>query len=137
MDIKQTVIDEALLVDSYFICDLVLSKLYIKTDKENPWFLLVPRKSGITELMELSSEEQGHLMEEVTAVSEFLKLYYHPYKINVGALGNIVRQLHIHVIARFEEDRAWPNPIWGSAPREIWEEVELENIKSNFLDFIN
>jgi diadenosine tetraphosphate (Ap4A) HIT family hydrolase len=130
------IIDEKLLQDSYFICDLSLSSLFLKHDKENPWFMLVPRKSNMVEIMELTSEEQGHLMEEVTVVSEFLKLYYQPYKINIGALGNIVRQLHIHVIARYEEDRAWPDPIWGSAPMTILEEVELENIKSNFLDFI-
>jgi len=130
-------IDPALLTDSYFICDLALSKLYLKHDRENPWFILIPRKTGAVELMELTSEEQGLLMEEVTVVSEFLKLYYRPYKINIGALGNIVRQLHIHVIARFEEDRAWPNPLWGSAPVTVLEQVELENIKSNFLDFIN
>lgn len=130
-------VDNALLTDSYFISDLALSKLYLKNDKENPWFVLVPRKADAVELMELSSEEQGLLMEEVTVVSEFLKLYYQPYKINVGSLGNIVRQLHVHIIARFKEDRVWPNPIWGSAPQEILEKVELENIKSNFLDFIN
>jgi diadenosine tetraphosphate (Ap4A) HIT family hydrolase len=134
---KNIVIDEALLVDSYFICDLALSKLYLKNDKENPWFLLIPQKPQMVELMELSSEEQGLLMEEVTVVSEFLKLYYHPYKINVGALGNIVRQLHIHVIARFQEDRAWPNPLWGVAPREILEQDDLAVIKSNFIDFIS
>lgn len=130
-------IDEGLLTDSYFICDLALSQLYLKNDKENPWFVLVPRKSFVVELMELSGEEQNHLMEEITVVSEFMKLYFQPYKINIGSLGNIVRQLHIHIIARFKEDRAWPNPIWGSAPRDILDNVELENIKSNFLNFIN
>jgi diadenosine tetraphosphate (Ap4A) HIT family hydrolase len=130
-------VNEALLTDSYFICDLALSKLYLKSDKENPWFVLVPRKPDLVELMELNGEDQGLLMEEVTIVSEFLKLYYHPYKINIGSLGNIVRQLHFHVIARFQEDRAWPAPIWGSAPELVMSEIELENIKSNFLDFIN
>jgi diadenosine tetraphosphate (Ap4A) HIT family hydrolase len=134
---KIDLIDEALLIGSYFICDLALSKLYVKHDKENPWFLLIPIKPNLVELMELSSEEQSLLMEEVTLVSEFLKLHYHPYKINMGSLGNIVRQLHIHVIARFEEDRAWPNPIWGTAPRVTWNKSELETIKLNFLDFIN
>jgi diadenosine tetraphosphate (Ap4A) HIT family hydrolase len=130
-------VEDALLEDSCFICDLTLSKLYVKNDKANPWFLLVPRRPQLVELMELSSEEQALLMEELTLVSEFLKLYYQPYKINIGTLGNIVRQLHLHVIARYQDDRAWPNPIWGSAPQLILEDVELENIKSNFLSFIN
>ncbi len=129
-------IDPALLVDSYQICDLALSRLYAKHDKENPWFILVPRKPNVTELMELNSEEQGLLMEEVTLVSEFLKLYYQPYKLNIGSLGNIVPQLHIHIIARYKEDRSWPAPLWGSAPITILDQHELENIKSNFLNFI-
>lgn len=130
-------VDSTLTDNSIFICDLELSKLYLKNDKENPWFVLIPVKADAVELMELSGEEQSKLMEEITLVSEFLKLYYHPYKINVGALGNIVRQLHVHVIARFEDDRAWPNPLWGVAPKLILEKVELENIKSNFIKFIN
>ena len=134
---KKFLIDEALLVDSYYICDLALSKLYLKNDKENPWFVLIPRKANLVELMELGGEEQSLLMEEVTVVSEFLKLYYQPYKINVGSLGNIVRQLHVHVIARFQDDRSWPNPLWGVPPRDVLDKVELENIKSNFVDFIS
>ena len=134
---SEFIVDEALLVDAYFIADLNLSKLYLKDDKENPWFVLVPRKNNAIELIDLSSEEQGLLMEEITVLSEFLQINYKPFKINIGNLGNIVRQLHIHVIARYKEDRAWPKPIWGSAPYLILDQVELENIKANFLNFIS
>lgn len=130
-------VDPELEKNSYLIAELELSKLYIKDDKENPWFVLVPRKNNATELIDLNHEEQCMLMEEVTMVSDFLKNYYRPYKINIGALGNIVRQLHIHVLARYENDRAWPQALWGTPPSLHFEQVELENIKSNFQEFLN
>ena len=122
--------------DSYLIADLELSKLYVKNDKDNPWFVLVPRKAQASELVDLTHEEQCMLMEEVSIVSEFLKKYYMPTKINIGALGNIVRQLHIHIIARYETDQAWPQALWGTTPEVFFEQLELENIKSNFQEFI-
>lgn len=132
---KHFTIDPELEKNSYFVTDLELSKVYVKNDKENPWFVLIPKKANATELMDLNHEEQCILMEEITMVSDFLKNFYKPSKLNVGALGNIVRQLHIHVIARYENDRAWPQALWGTTPSQIFEEVELENIRSNFQDF--
>ncbi len=129
-------VDPALEQDSFLIADMELSKLYVKNDKENPWFVLVPRKMNASELVDLTHEEQCMLMEEVSTVSEFLKKYYRPTKINIGALGNIVRQLHIHIIARYENDQAWPQALWGTTPEVFFEQVELENIKSNFQEFI-
>lgn len=128
-------IDPELEKGSFFIAELELSSLYVKNDKENPWFVLVPRKANASELVDLTHEEQCMLMEEVTLLSEFLKMYYKPFKINIGALGNIVRQLHVHVIARYETDRAWPQALWGSTPSEHFEQFELENIKSNFQEY--
>lgn len=128
-------VDPELEKNSLLIADLELSRLYVKDDKENPWFVLVPRKINAVELVDLTHEEQCMLMEEVSMVSEFLKTYYQPKKINIGALGNIVRQLHIHVIARFENDRTWPQALWGSTPNDHFEPFELENIKSNFQEF--
>lgn len=128
-------IDPELEKGSFFIAELELSSLYVKNDKENPWFVLVPRKANASELVDLTHEEQCMLMEEVTLVSEFLKMYYKPFKINIGALGNIVRQLHVHVIARYETDRAWPQALWGTTPSEHFEQFELENIKSNFQEY--
>jgi diadenosine tetraphosphate (Ap4A) HIT family hydrolase len=130
-------VDSRLLNDGLVICDLDLSRVILKNDKENPWFLLVPKKNNASEIIDLSSEEQALLMEEVALVSEFLKEYYRPFKINIGSLGNIVRQLHIHIIARYEGDRSWPNSIWGSTVTQFFDEAELANIKSNFLEFID
>lgn len=132
---KQFNVDPELEKNSFLIADLELSRLYVKDDKENPWFVLVPRKAGATEWIDLNHEEQCMLMEEVTIVSDFLKNYYQPFKINIGSLGNIVRQLHIHIIARYENDRAWPQALWGTTPSLHFEQVELENIKSNFQEF--
>jgi diadenosine tetraphosphate (Ap4A) HIT family hydrolase len=130
-------VDERLLENSIVICDMELSRLVLKNDRENPWFLLIPRKSKATEIIDLNGEEQMMLMEEVALVSEFLKEFYRPYKINVANLGNVVRQLHVHIIARFEHDRAWPNPIWNTPVGNYFDEAELNNIKSNFLEFID
>ena len=129
-------VDPELEKNSYLISEMELSKLYIKNDKENPWFVLVPRKAKTYELVDLSHEQQCILMEEVTIVSEFLKNYYRPTKINIGVLGNIVRQLHVHVLARFENDRAWPQALWGTTPEVLFTDDELENIKSNFQNFV-
>lgn len=130
-------VDPALEQDSFLIADMELSKLYVKNDKDNPWFVLIPRKANASEMVDLTHEEQCMLMEEVTIVSEFLKHYYRPTKINIGALGNIVRQLHIHIIARYENDQAWPQALWGTTPEVFFEPFELENIKSNFQEFID
>jgi diadenosine tetraphosphate (Ap4A) HIT family hydrolase len=135
MNAKFTV-DPVIEQNSIFIKNMGLSSVYLKNDKENPWFVIVPRKLNAVELIDLNHEEQNMLMEEVTIVSEFLKSYYRPHKMNVGSLGNIVQQLHVHIIARYPTDRAWPGPIWGTPTSLEFDQNELENIKSNFNEFI-
>lgn len=136
MSIKFSV-DPGIERNAIFIKNLSLSALFLKNDKENPWFVLVPRKIGAVELIDLTHEEQSLLMEEITIVSEFLKSHYKPDKLNAGTLGNIVKQLHFHIIARYTNDRAWPGPIWGHQTRLEFDNVELENIRSNFFEFID
>ena len=130
-------VDPVIEQNSIFIKNMGLSSIYLKNDKENPWFVIVPRKVAAVELIDLSHEEQNMLMEELTTISEFLKSHYMPYKLNVGSLGNIVQQLHFHVIARYSTDRAWPGPIWGTPTTQEFDQAELENIKSNFLEFVD
>lgn len=130
-------VDPVIEQNSIFIKNLGLSTVFLKNDKENPWFILVPRKAGAVELIDLNHEEQTMLMEEISIVSEFLKSHYRPHKMNVGSLGNIVTQLHIHVIARNPTDRAWPGPIWGTPTTQEFDHNEVENIKSNFADFLD
>jgi len=129
-------IDPVIEQNSIFISNLSLSTVFLKNDKENPWFILVPRKANAIELIDLNHEEQTMLMEEITIVSEFLKSHYRPHKMNVGSLGNIVTQLHIHIIGRNPTDRAWPGPIWGTPTTQEFDYNELENIKSNFAEFL-
>ena len=130
-------IDPVIEQNSIFISNLGLSTVFLKNDKENPWFILVPRKVGAVELIDLNHEEQTMLMEEITIVSEFLKSHYRSHKMNIGSLGNIVTQLHFHVIARNPTDRAWPGPIWGTPTTQEFDHNELENIKSNFAEFLD
>lgn len=134
MSIKFSV-DEVIEKNSILVADLMLSVLFLKNDKENPWFILVPKRAGVVELMDLNHEDQSVLMEEVTIVSEFLKKEFNAEKLNVGSLGNIVKQLHIHVIARYEKDRAWPGPIWGTQTTQEFSNEEIKNIISGFKDF--
>lgn len=81
-----------------------------------PWVILVPRVPEITEIHQLSPPHQNMLIQEITKISLILETHFQPEKINVGALGNLVPQLHVHVIARYKNDRAWPGPIWGTGP---------------------
>ncbi len=100
------------------LCDLRLSK-----DARWPWLILVPRRADITELFELTPLDQVMLTFETELVSSALKKITAATKINVGALGNIVRQLHVHVIARSEGDANWPGPVWGFGKAEPYEDA--------------
>jgi diadenosine tetraphosphate (Ap4A) HIT family hydrolase len=85
-------------------------------DRSVPWLILVPERPGVTEIHELSPDDRTLLIEEISRASHTILRLYGPEKINIGMLGNIVSQLHIHVIARYKADRAWPDPIWGTGP---------------------
>ncbi len=100
--------------DSDFILDLPLSQVRLINNARFPWVLLIPRQDDIKETIDLSEEDQQQLMREIAQVSKAMQSPYSPDKLNVAALGNMVPQLHVHVIARFETDDAWPGPIWGT-----------------------
>jgi diadenosine tetraphosphate (Ap4A) HIT family hydrolase len=102
-----------LAADTLLVVDLALSRVLLMKDARYPWLILVPRRAGLTELHDLAHAEGLVLMEEVRRVSATLKSLTGAAKINVGALGNLVPQLHIHVIARKPGDAAWPGPVWG------------------------
>ena len=99
------------------LCDLRLSK-----DARWPWLILIPRRAEITEIFELTPLDQVMLTFETDTVASALKKVTGATKINVGALGNVVRQLHVHVVARFEGDANWPGPIWGFGKAEPYED---------------
>jgi diadenosine tetraphosphate (Ap4A) HIT family hydrolase len=96
--------------------NLPLSRVLLSDDARYPWLILVPQRADISEIIDLAPADRAALMDEIVAASEALKALYGPDKLNVGALGNHVRQLHIHVIARFVSDLAWPGPVWGHSP---------------------
>jgi diadenosine tetraphosphate (Ap4A) HIT family hydrolase len=107
--------------DSDLIATLDLCQLRIQNDSRWPWLVMVPQRADMTEIFELSEADQALLSAEVNQVAAALKEITGATKINVGALGNIVRQLHVHVIARFEGDANWPGPIWGYGSAEPYD----------------
>jgi diadenosine tetraphosphate (Ap4A) HIT family hydrolase len=107
------VLHERLLTDTFFVVDFGLSRVLLMNDSRFPWLVLVPRKSGCVELFDLPTAEQTALIAEITRTSRILRSVTSADKINVGALGNVVAQLHVHVVARRRNDSAWPGPVWG------------------------
>jgi diadenosine tetraphosphate (Ap4A) HIT family hydrolase len=112
--------------DTAAIGDLALSRVLVANDANWPWLLLVPRRQGACDIIDLDEEEQAQLMTEIARVARALKEVTACDKLNVAALGNVVPQLHVHVIARRAGDAGWPKPIWGAAPPLAHEAQELE-----------
>lgn len=108
------VLDPQLDNDTHEVGRLGLCRVLLMNDARFPWLILVPERAGIAEVIELAVADRAQLWSEVERTSEALKAIYAPDKLNIGALGNMVRQLHVHVVARFASDVAWPKPVWGS-----------------------
>lgn len=116
--------------DSVVIGEFDLSLLLLSRDANYPWCILVPKCEDVYEIHHLSEEEQLQLIRESCRLSEVMTSVFDADKMNVAALGNVVRQLHVHHIARFTDDPAWPQPIWGKLPaRDYSEENLAERIK--------
>ncbi|MEC8229987.1 HIT domain-containing protein [Alteromonas sp. 009811495] len=107
-------LDSRLHNDTFFVCDLTLCRVLLMNDSQFPWLILVPRKNDIAEIIDLTEHEQILLLQESATVSKVLQAVFTPFKLNIAALGNVVRQLHVHHVARFEGDVAWPKPVWGN-----------------------
>jgi len=114
--------------DTVEIIRLDLCRVLLIRDKTYPWIVLVPQREGLRDLDDLSEEDRNVAMAEIDRVSKALKSLYKPYKINVAALGNIVEQLHIHVVARFQDDAAWPGPVWGVVPPSDYDDEDRTNV---------
>jgi diadenosine tetraphosphate (Ap4A) HIT family hydrolase len=103
--------------DTVNIGDLPLSRVLVIDDANWPWLLLVPRRARVSEIIDLDEVEQAQLWTEIARAGRALKEVTACDKLNIAALGNVVPQLHVHVIARRQGDAAWPKPVWGAAPR--------------------
>ena len=126
-----------LAADSVFLTDWPLCQLRLMDDARFPWLILVPRRDGLEEWTELSAEDSAVLSAEIAKAGRGLAQMLQPTKINVGALGNIVRQMHVHVIARFETDAAWPGPVWGQGTRIPYKDAERDRLCTDLLRRFN
>jgi diadenosine tetraphosphate (Ap4A) HIT family hydrolase len=112
--------------DTISIGDLALSRVFVVNDANWPWLLLVPRRAGVSEIIDLDEVAQAQLMTEIARVARALKSVTTCDKLNIAALGNVVPQLHVHVIARRVGDAGWPKPIWGAAAAAPVEQDDLD-----------
>lgn len=99
--------------DTTPVGDLPLCRVLAIDDADYPWLVLVPRRCGIVEIADLSAADAARLMEEIAHTSRILKAVTGCDKLNVAAIGNVVPQLHIHIVARWKTDPLWPKPVWG------------------------
>ena len=110
-------LDSRLAADTIPVGDLALSSVLLLNDARFPWFVLVPRRPGAVEVTDLSEPDAASLMAEIRIATRVMGELAKPDKVNVGALGNMVSQLHVHVVGRFRSDPAWPGPVWGHGTR--------------------
>jgi diadenosine tetraphosphate (Ap4A) HIT family hydrolase len=108
-------LDPQLQGDTSAIGDLALCRVLAINDADYPWLILVPRRAGVREIFELDPADSARLMEEIALASRALKAVTGCEKLNIAAIGNVVAQLHVHLVARWKDDPLWPKPVWGSA----------------------
>jgi len=126
--------DERLARDSDLLTKIGLCELRLMKDRRWPWLVLVPQRADVSEIFELTPLDQTMLTFETVLVAEALKKVTGAAKINTGALGNIVRQLHVHVVARSEGDANWPGPVWGHGTAEPRTAEETKAFAAELLD---
>jgi diadenosine tetraphosphate (Ap4A) HIT family hydrolase len=119
------ILHERLRADTVEIARLDLSLLLLMNARQWPWLILVPQRPDVWEIHDLASADRAILMDEITRCSRVLADLFKPDKINIGALGNIVPQLHVHIVARSKTDPAWPKPVWGAVAPEPYASDEL------------
>ena len=120
-------LDSKLNHDTYFVSDLDLCRLLIMNDSNYPWFILVPRRLNITEIYQLSNEDRFELDYETNFISEILANYFKADKMNIASIGNIVSQLHVHIIVRKKTDLLWPETIWGNKNPLFYSKEDIKN----------
>lgn len=117
-----------LAADTVPVGNLALSRVLLAKDANYPWLILVPRRAGASELIDLEENEQVQLLGEIAASAAALREAVPCDKLNIATLGNMVAQLHVHVIARTKNDAAWPKPVWGAAPPRAYEAAAMASL---------
>jgi len=117
-------LDERLARDTFLVGDFPLCRALLMNDARWPWLILVPIREGIVELADLDEADRAALLGEAAEAADFLKGHMGAEKINIGALGNVVRQFHFHIVARSSGDPNWPGPVWGFGSSQPYEEGE-------------
>ncbi|MCL7461571.1 HIT domain-containing protein [Pseudomonas sp. NW5] len=123
------VLDTRLAQDTLPIGDLPLCRLLLMNDARYPWFILVPRREEVSELFQLEAADQQQLWQEATLLAELVKDAFAADKMNVATLGNVVSQLHLHVIGRRRSDDTWPAPVWGQGAAQPYTAEELQAVR--------
>jgi len=127
-------LDAQLAHDTLPVGELALSRLRLMNDARFPWFILVPRRVGMRDLIDLEASDQHVLTDEIRLVCEAMRALYKPDKLNVAALGNVTPQLHVHAIARFHIDVAWPRPVFGVGTVEAYEPAYAREVTTRMRD---
>ena len=120
--------------DCIELADWPLCKVLLLNDSQYPWFILVPRQNNLKEIIDLSEQNQIVFIKESAILSKLIQEVFAPDKLNVAAIGNMVPQLHIHHIARFKNDVAWPAPVWGKFPAKPYSNEQIGEIINQFAD---
>ena len=121
--------------DTFLIKKLEISQLRLMDDSRYSWVMLVPERPDITDLHHLSGTDYTAVMQEIREVSKMMEDLFSPFKLNIGALGNLVPQLHIHIIARNQEDDAWPGPVWGVGEARPYAEAKKNILLEKFSNY--
>jgi diadenosine tetraphosphate (Ap4A) HIT family hydrolase len=111
--------------DTIIVAEWPLSLVLLAKDANYPWCILVPKRENVKDIHHLNTEDRAQLLAESCRLSELMEEIFQPIKMNVAALGNMVPQLHLHHVARFDTDAAWPNPIWGAVKAVAYDENSL------------
>lgn len=123
--------------DTIAIKDLKLCRLLLMNNCFYPWLILVPRKPDLVEITDLSSDDQVNLMVEIDLVARLMQKIFNPDKLNIATLGNVVAQLHIHLIARFRNDRTFPKPIWVDSHSKAYDPKQAREIIEKINSFLD
>lgn len=130
----QFTLDPALAADTFFVADIGLTEVRLMNDSRFPWLILVPKRPDVQEVFHLSPLDQTMLTFETNQIAETLQSVTGAHKMNVAALGNQVRQLHVHVIARFESDAAWPGPVWCAGAGTPYADADAQAVVEKFIN---